>query len=205
MTGCSPKDRGSRLSTTRAERSSRRVAYPPPDHLQGTFNTRDRLRAIAAEAAPTIRGSALWQHQFSDGAGRWELSNAFLIRHCSSAATSSRKRSWPSLSIASVRPPRSTKRSRLCTAMRSPGTMIPARFRGSPAPIETSSLDSGARRRRRNAPTASGSANCSPLKPATKRPPRTSPRASRRRYTPSSSRQLGMFCSRCSTLRNTTP
>ena len=41
--------------------------------------------------------------------------------------------------------------------------------------------EAGLRRASRSRPTASGSANCSPVKPATNRPPRMSPRASRRR------------------------
>jgi len=46
---------------------------------------------------------------------------------------------------------------------------------------EIQSSEAGLRRISRSMPTASGSANCSPEKPATKRPPRISPRASSRR------------------------
>ena len=54
---------------------------------------------------------------------------------------------------------------------------MPARLSGSAPDSETSASDGGLRRISRSAPTASGSANCSPEKPATKRPPRISPRA----------------------------
>ena len=52
---------------------------------------------------------------------------------------------------------------------------------------------------------ASGRANCSPTKPATKRPPRISPRASMRRSTTSRSRHGGASVSRASRSRKTTP
>ena len=59
-----------------------------------------------------------------------------------------------------------------------PGVRIPTRLSGSAPDSETQALEVGWRRTSRNMPTASGSANCSPEKPATKRPPRISPRAS---------------------------
>src|ERR1700685_1310019 len=65
----------------------------------------------------------------------------------------------------------------------------------------------GARQRlSRSSPTPSGSANCSPEKPATNRPPRISPRASSRRYTRKRSRHGGSHsASRASRRQNTTP
>ena len=53
--------------------------------------------------------------------------------------------------------------------------------------------------------TASGRANCSPRKPSTNRPPRTSPRASSVRSARSRSRQGGASASRAMRSRNTTP
>ena len=55
------------------------------------------------------------------------------------------------------------------------------KFSGSAADSATSCPSSGLRRASRSCPIASGSANCSPEKPATNRPPRISPRASSRR------------------------
>ena len=63
----------------------------------------------------------------------------------------------------------------------------------------------GAGRSARSVSTATGSANCSPRKPSTKRPPRTSPRSSRRRNAISRSRQRGMLVSRATSSRKTTP
>ncbi len=57
----------------------------------------------------------------------------------------------------------------------------------------------------RRRPTASGSAYCSPVKPATKRPPRISPRASMRRKTRSSSRHGGSNDSRSTRRRKRIP
>ena len=62
----------------------------------------------------------------------------------------------------------------------------------------------GVRAARRES-TASGRANCSPPKPVTKRPPRTSPRASRRRRMPRRSRHLGALDSRARRSRKRTP
>ncbi len=53
--------------------------------------------------------------------------------------------------------------------------------------------------------TAIGSPNCSPINPLMKRPPRISPRASRRRKPLSSSRQRGITVSRASRSRKTMP
>jgi hypothetical protein len=64
---------------------------------------------------------------------------------------------------------------------RVPARTLPTRFRGS-APLSTMSVPSCralAHLAQRDA-TASGSANCWPESPAMKRPPRISPRASRR-------------------------
>src|SRR6267143_459062 len=63
------------------------------------------------------------------------------------------------------------------------GVRIPTRFNGSAPLSATSSSPFSSLRTARSLPTASAAANCSPPKPATKRPPRISPRASRRRYT----------------------
>ena len=68
---------------------------------------------------------------------------------------------------------------------------MPIRLSGSAPDSDTHWPDEGFRRISRMRPIASGSANCSPEKPATKRPPRISPRASSRRYTRSRSRQGG--------------
>src|SRR5262249_9564272 len=61
-----------------------------------------------------------------------------------------------------------------------PGTMMPTRFSGSVAFTTTRSWFRGVRRIRASCSTAPGSANCSPLKPLTNLPPRTSPRSSMR-------------------------
>lgn len=87
----------------------------------------------------------------------------------------------------------------------SSGVMMPKRFNGSDAEMTTSAPVSGSRRIARSSPIASGSANCYPLIPATKRPPRISPRASSLRYTVTSSRHAGAPASRASSRRNTTP
>ena len=65
--------------------------------------------------------------------------------------------------------------------------------------------DASERRTARNRSSASGRANCSPLNPETKRPPRISPCASLRRRTGSRSRQGGASVSRASRSRNSTP
>ena len=72
-------------------------------------------------------------------------------------------------------------RTRGSTARARPGVTIPTRFSGSAALTRTASPVRAVRRMRRRASTASGSAYCSPRNPATKRPPRTRPRASRAR------------------------
>ena len=77
--------------------------------------------------------------------------------------------------------------------MRSPGTMMPTRFKGSAAEMVMSSPETGRLRTSRTLSTASGRANCSPIKPETKRPPRTSPRSSRRRNANCNSRHLGQI------------
>ena len=59
---------------------------------------------------------------------------------------------------------------------RSPGVRIPTRFRGSQA--ETTAQPPSDFLASRRDSTASGSANCSPVVPATNLPPRISPRAS---------------------------
>ena len=86
-----------------------------------------------------------------------------------------------------------------------PGRIIPARFNGSAVATLNASVDSSDRRSPRNRSIASLRANCSPTRPATNRPPRTSPRASMRRSTTSKSRQAGASVSRASRSRNTTP
>src|SRR5207244_1707970 len=85
-----------------------------------------------------------------------------------------------------------------------PGGM-PARVRGWAAATMTSSPGSWRRRTARSVSTASGSANCSPTRPATKRPPRTSPRASSVRSAPSSARHDETRDSRAVSSRVTTP
>ena len=92
--------------------------------------------------------------------------------------------------------------------MRSPGTRMPARFKGSAA--ETVMGGSAARaacrlRAVRRLSTASGRAYCSPKGPETKRPPRISPRASRRRRMGRRSRHLGALASRARSSRKRTP
>ncbi len=85
-----------------------------------------------------------------------------------------------------------------------PGRMIPARFAGSAAATAMVAVHSRLRAARSES-TASGRANCSPPKPETKRPPRISPRASRRRRMPSRSRHLGALDSRVRRSRKRTP
>jgi len=72
------------------------------------------------------------------------------------------------------------ERDRGTAGIRGPGTRMPVRLSGSLAETRISfpvgSLDAMSRRRS----SASGRANCSPTGPATNRPPRTSPRASKR-------------------------
>ena len=95
--------------------------------------------------------------------------------------------------------------------MRSPGTTIPTMFSGSAAEMVINSGAacspwlSSSRRNSRNDSTATGSANCSPIKPAMNRPPRISPRSSRRRRATCNSRQRGRPVSRASSSRKTTP
>src|SRR5262245_39720200 len=88
---------------------------------------------------------------------------------------------------------------------RPPGVTMPTRLSGSAADTSTPPPLPARRRTLRNASTASGSANCSPVKPSTKRPPRISPRASSRRRAYSNARQLGSPRSRAQSSRNTTP
>ncbi len=73
---------------------------------------------------------------------------------------------------------------------------MPTRLSGSAAATSTISPLARRRRQARSASTASGSANCSPTNPSTKRPPRTSPRASRRRSAGNSVRHGGELRSR---------
>src|SRR5579864_5317648 len=58
----------------------------------------------------------------------------------------------------------------------SPGTTIPIKLSGSAAEMVTTSPAGGSLRFARKDSTAIGSANCSPRKPSTKRPPRISSR-----------------------------
>src|SRR5207302_1266035 len=88
---------------------------------------------------------------------------------------------------------------------RSPGTTIPARFNGSAAEMVMISSVGGMFLMARSDSTAMGSANCSPMNEAMKRPPRTSPRSSSRRKAMRSSRHLGRMLSRASNSRKTTP
>src|SRR6266481_8654900 len=88
---------------------------------------------------------------------------------------------------------------------RSPGTRMPTRFRGSAADSTIVSPEFGNLRVARNDSTATGRANCSPRKPSTKRPPRISPRSSRRRKAICNSRHFGRLVSRASKSRKTMP
>ena len=83
---------------------------------------------------------------------------------------------------------------------------MPTRLSGS-APESDSICPSASRRRAsRSSAIASGAAYCSPLKPAMKRPPRISPRASSRRQHMSSSRHGGsQSASRASRRQKMTP
>src|SRR3954468_10400354 len=88
---------------------------------------------------------------------------------------------------------------------RSPGTMMPTKFNGSAAETAINSSVGGALRNARSESTAIGNANCSPRKPETKRPPRTSPLSSSRLNVTSNSRHFGRIDSRASNSRKTTP
>ena len=80
---------------------------------------------------------------------------------------------------------------------RSPRQTTPVRFSESAALSVTMAPSAGMRRTRRSVSTASGSAYCSPVKPATNRPPRISPPASRRRNSRTRSRHgtvIGLAC-----------
>jgi len=76
-------------------------------------------------------------------------------------------------------------------ATRSPGTRIPTKLRGSAAETVTISPEGCCLRMARSDSTATGSANCSPRKPLMKRPPRISPRSSRRGARSETSTPLG--------------
>ena len=67
------------------------------------------------------------------------------------------------------------------------------------SPVSASFLDA------RSDSTATGRANCSPRNPSTKRPPRISPRSSRRRNASRISRHFGRLDSRTKRSRNTIP
>ena len=96
-------------------------------------------------------------------------------------------------------------RDRAVELTRGPGSMIPVRFSGSAGGTSPSSVSGSERRTDRSRSTASVRANCSPVNPATKRPPRISPCASMRRSTGRRSRQGGFADSRVSRSRNSTP
>ena len=102
-------------------------------------------------------------------------------------------------------PSRNAIRVEAVAETRSPKQTIAVRFSGSAALSVTIAPSAGARRTRRRVSTASGSAYCSPVKPATNRPPRISPRASRRRNSRRRSRHGTVIDSRASSGLNTTP
>ena len=114
-------------------------------------------------------------------------------------------RTWASCSKLTGTPSRKLTRLPEFEATRSPAATIPMRFSGSAAETVTISLDGPARREARSDSTATGKANCSPRKPSTKRPPRTSPRSSRRLKTTQSARQATGNVSRPISSRKTTP
>ncbi len=95
---------------------------------------------------------------------------------------------------------------RVVGEIRSSGVRIPRKFSGSEAEtVRGGASEPGSPRRRtaRRSVTASGSAYCSPSKPATKRPPRISPRASSSRQARAMSRQTTGIFSRVSVFRKT--
>ena len=109
------------------------------------------------------------------------------------------------VSVAMGTPSRNAIRVEAVAETRSPKQTTPVRFNGSAALSVTIASSAGARRTRRRVSTASGSAYCSPVKPATNRPPRISPRASRRRNSRKRSRHRTVIDSRASSGLNTTP
>ena len=109
------------------------------------------------------------------------------------------------VSVAKGTPSRNAIRVEAVAETRSPRQTTPVRFSGSAALKVTMAPSTGARRTRRRVSTASGSAYCSPVKPATNRPPRISPRASRRRNSRRRSRHGTVIDSRASSGLNTTP
>src|SRR5258708_4251287 len=151
-----------------------------------------RLR-LASESLLGMKPSALERRQKS------------VFSASSSRSEAAKRRTRPPSSAAIARPSRKSTRLGAIAATRASGVTMPTRLRGSApesatsAPLLSSSLTA------RSGPTASASANCSPRKPETKRPPRISPRASSRRYTDASSRQVGRRDSRASNARKTTP
>ena len=86
-----------------------------------------------------------------------------------------------------------------------PGTITPTRFSGSDALIVTVSPVFGCLRTDASCSTAPGRAYCSPLKPDTNRPPRTSPRSSSRRRAHCNSRHGSRSESCTARSWNTTP
>ena len=102
-------------------------------------------------------------------------------------------------------PSRNAIRVEAVAETRSPKQTTPVRFSGSAALSVTIAPSAGARRTLRSVSTASGSAYCSPVKPATNRPPRISPRASRRWNSRKRSRHGTVIDSRASSGLNTTP
>ena len=115
------------------------------------------------------------------GVGTAPLSRAFRACHSLLASSVSRNCTWPPASSATGRPFRYNRRLPVSAASRGPGVRMPTRFKGSAPDTEIQASSAGLRRTSRSKPTASERANCSPEKPATKRPPRISPRASSRR------------------------
>ena len=86
----------------------------------------------------------------------------------------------PATSVPSGMPSRSTSRAPSWRGTFAPGSTVPTRFSGSSADRRPARHRRRACAPARSAAIASGNANCSPLRPATKRPPRISPRASSR-------------------------
>jgi predicted acyltransferase len=86
----------------------------------------------------------------------------------------------PPISAAIATPSRYSTREPASAGTLSPTSTVPTRFSGSLPLRQTSSPSSARWRTARNGAIASGRANCSPTRPSTKRPPRTSPRASSR-------------------------
>jgi hypothetical protein len=154
----------------------------PPDEPQAPGRSTGTATCYPEAGEPTVGLDAIWRRTGCNSARTWSKV---------ASSTEARGVRLPLSREPRGRPSLKTTRFPRTAGTLSPGVRIPTKFSGSQAETTTSYPVGSVFLTRRSSSTASGKANCSPTKPATKRPPRTSPGTSQRRSIRTSSRQRG--------------